>query len=245
MQINAINPSQNAKSGNEGAYTTPPTANDVQAFNSSMQGSESSKACPSCDSGQKGGALNDSQLMQKLIALLQQLVQALQGTDAGSSKNLTHGGSTSNGQGGVTPVSGSGSGGSAGADELIPKPTEYLQSLNLGGKQVTVGGDGTASADEVAATAGNIQQLYDSSPTFRNMIDSSSDPSFEVSVGKRSDNTSWGNTQGRVFMNLNNVSPDGGDTFQSLLGHEFAHASIDLGHGAAMEQTQNAVAAEA
>ena len=77
------------------------------------------------------------------------------------------------------------------------------------------------------------------------MIDNSSDPSFEVSVGRRDDNTSWGNTEGRVFMNINNISPGNSDSWQSLLSHEFAHASIDLGHGGEMEQLEKQAASEA
>ncbi len=127
----------------------------------------------------------------------------------------------------------------------IPKPTEHLQEVDLGGKKMTIGGDGSASAQEVKATAESIKNLYQNSDSFKDMIDSSSDKGFEVSVGKRGDNTSWGNADGRVFMNINNIEPGDSNGFQSLLGHEFAHASIDLDHGAQLDNISSAVAAEA
>ncbi|MEZ5476344.1 MAG: hypothetical protein R3E95_02240 [Thiolinea sp.] len=240
------------------AITAPAAGRDVMAFGQALAagndpnqtGAASCAAnatdCEGAGSGSQqgmGGQMPEQaqdQLMQLILQLVQQLLQSMLGGQSGK----TEGGSTASPTGSVTPVDGSGRGGSAGADELIPKPTEHLQTLNLGGKQVTVGGDGSASAEEVQAVAGQISHLYDSSSSFRNMIDNSSDPSFEVSVGRRSDNTSWGNTEGRVFMNINNVAPGNSDSFQSLLGHEFAHASIDLGHGAQMEQLQAKVASE-
>ncbi|HPE62297.1 MAG TPA: hypothetical protein PLB10_18355 [Thiolinea sp.] len=252
MDINGINPSSQTGNVASSPQNQPmPAGNDVSAFNRAM-GAEG-KNCDSCSSSNGGTHTGEipQDVQQQLIQLLQQLLQMLQGgepggaADSASGTGKTHGGSTAGPDGGVSPVTGSGPGGSAGSDELIPKPTEHIQTLNLGGKNVTVGGDGTSSAQEVAATANQVQHLYDNSPTFKNMIDNSSDPSFEVSVGRRSDNTSWGNTQGRVFMNINNVDPGNSDTFQSLMGHEFAHASVDMPHGSAIEQTQNAVAQEA
>jgi hypothetical protein len=277
MSINGINllakPGADTTSPSGAASLTPPSASSVQNFNQAMNSQETDKA--GAGSGNKSGQTSDQagsdadsklqELKDLIIQLLQKLMEMLKGGDsseqqagAGGGSNAspgnsastpsTRGGSTPNGnEGGVKPVEGSGPGGSAGSGELIPPPQENIQTLNLGGKQVTVGGDGTgaASAGEVKATADNIQNLYTNSPTFRNMIDSSSDPSFEVSVGRRDDNTSWGNTTGKVFMNLNNVDATNSDTFQSLLGHEFGHASVDLGHGSQMEQTENAVAQEA
>lgn len=185
-------------------------------------------------------------LIAQITALLQKLLAAISGQPPSSEQadDKSRGGSIPQGENSVSPVNGSGTGGSA-SNDLIPQPTEHLQTLNLGGKNVVVGGDGTASAAEVQATAQSIQTLYNNSPTFKNMIDNSTDPSFDVSVGRRSDNTSWGNTQGKIFMNINNIAPGNSDSYQSLLGHEFAHASIDLGHGSQMEQIERAVASEA
>ncbi len=126
----------------------------------------------------------------------------------------------------------------------IPEATENMQNVQLGGKNISVGSDGTANATEVEETAQSIKHAYQNSPTFRNMIDKSSDPSFAVTVGKRSDNTSWGNTGGKIFMNLNNIQASNNDTFQALLSHEFAHASIDLKHGAELQRIERAVAKE-
>ena len=77
------------------------------------------------------------------------------------------------------------------------------------------------------------------------MIDSSPNDTFEVSVGRRSDNTSWANADGRVFMNINDISPDANDNFQSLTAHEFAHAGVNQQHGDEMRQFEQTVAKEA
>lgn len=134
---------------------------------------------------------------------------------------------------------------SSSSSEKIPPITEHIQSFSLGEKEINIGGDGTASAAEVKSTADSIKHLYENSDTFKSMIDDSSDPKFDVTVGKREDNLSWGGSKGAIFMNLNNIDANNSDGFQALLGHEFAHASIDLGHGAEMERTSAAVAAEA
>ncbi|MCK5918385.1 MAG: hypothetical protein KAG34_08160 [Cocleimonas sp.] len=127
----------------------------------------------------------------------------------------------------------------------IPKPTEHKQSFELGGKQVTIGGDGSASAAEVQQTKETLTDLYNNSDTFKEMVDSSPNEKFEVSVGKRDDNMSWGNEDGRVFMNINNITPDSNDAFQSLMAHEMGHAGADMQHGAEMKQFEQAVAKEA
>lgn len=127
----------------------------------------------------------------------------------------------------------------------IPEATENIQNFQLGDKNISVGSDATASATEVEETAKSIKHAYQNSPTFQNMIDQSSDPFFTVTVGKRNDNTSWGNTAGKIFMNLNNIQASNDDTFQALLAHEFAHASIDLKHGAEIQRIEKAVAKEA
>lgn len=242
----------------ESTQPTPPPANDVNTFNQSMKDCSSDSSSSSCNSD-KGGengksdgstALDDPQtkeVLTQVLQLLQQLIAQI--SDDGQAN--TKGGSTIGEGSNVKPVEGSGPGGSAGtgnnngSNQTIPPPSEHIQELNLGGKTVTVGGDGTASAEEVGKTAQSIEQMYQNSPTFKNMIDNSSDPSFEVSVGKRDDNTSWGNSEGRVFMNINNIEPSNSDSWQSLLTHEFAHASIDLGHGAEMERIEQQAANEA
>ena len=196
---------------------------------------------------------NQNDLLKSVLQLIKLILELLVKQDSNNtntpnpqpSQGKTSGGSTpAEGGSGIKWVEGSGVGGSAGKNELIPPPTKDVQTFDLGSKKLTIGSDGSANANEVAKTADSIKHLYNSSSTFRNMIDSSSDPSFDVTVGKRSDNTSWGNTLGKVFVNTNNIAPSNEDSFQSLLGHEFAHASIDLGHGAEMKNVESAVAKE-
>ena len=243
MQINSIS-SSSVRANNPATNPSAPSGNDIRSFNNGMQTADHNGSA-----AEPAAQPQDPQSTQQLLQLITQILQLLlksidDSSETGCDQGKARGGSVTDGNG-VQPVQGGGKGGSAGSDQLIPPPSEHIQQLNLGGKPVTVGGDGSSSAAEVAATANNIEDLYNNSPTFRNMIDTSSDPSFEVSVGRRSDNTSWGNTEGRVFMNINNIAPTNSDNFQSLLGHEFAHASIDLGHGGQMEQVQQAVAQEA
>ena len=236
-----------ASGSNNAGVTSPPAGQDVNAFNKAM-GSEGAgctncPGCPSCSGGKQDAGnspLNDpkvKEMLTQVVQLLQQLMQQI-----GNPK----GGSIAGPDGGVNPVEGTGPGGSVPAgDGTIPKPTEHIQEINLGGKTVTVGGDGTSSQAEVAETARSMEQMYQNSPTFKNMIDSSSDQSVEVTVGKRSDNTSWGASDGRIFMNTNNIAPGNSDAWQSLLAHEVAHASIDIGHGAEIESIEDKVAQEA
>ncbi|MGB1010869.1 MAG: hypothetical protein ACPGVP_14200 [Thiolinea sp.] len=247
---NLIN-SNNLAEASQPAQPTPPTAGNVHAFDQLMKSNAASGTDSTTHqhkdnlSGNNAG-IDNSQLKDLLMQILK-LVQEMLGqvsNESGSGK--TSGGSTAGPGESVKPVSGNGPGGSAeNGSNKIPEPTEHLQQLNLGGKAVTVGGDGSSSAEEVAATAQSIEHMYQNSPTFKNMIDNSADPSFDVSVGRRDDNTSWGNSEGRVFMNINNIAPGNNDSFQGLLAHEFAHASIDIGHGAQMEQIQDAAAKEA
>ncbi len=133
----------------------------------------------------------------------------------------------------------------AAGDGQIPKPSEHLQNFNLGGKQVTIGGDGSASASEVAQTKNTLTDLYANSDSFKNMLDSSPNDSFEVSVGRNNDNMSWANADGRVFININDITPGANDSFQALTAHEFAHAGVNQQHGEAMKQFQQTVAQEA
>lgn len=192
------------------------------------------------------------EILPALLAVVQQLVEMLtnsasendgeEGSEESGEKNHSAGGGSVP-TGGDSVISNNVSASSN--SEKIPDATEHMQSFDLGGKTINIGGDGTASAAEVQSTADSIKHLYQSSDTFKGMIDSSSDPKFDVSVGKREDNLSWGGSDGRIFMNLNNVEADNSDRFQELVGHEFAHASIDLSHGSEMERTAKAVAAEA
>lgn len=185
-------------------------------------------------SDQSNGADDIKGLLEQLLTLLSQLLEQLQ--------------SSGGGQGAVTPDGGgppvAESGGNGGGSDNIPKPTEHVQTINLGGKEVTIGGDGTASAQEVQQTADTMQRMYQTSPSFRQQIDGNQNASLEVSVGRRSDNTSWGNPDGRIFMNINNVSPTTNDTFESLVSHEIGHTQ-GMDHGSAMEALQERVAAEA
>ncbi len=186
-----------------------------------------------------------SQLLALLRALQAQLGgsgQAPAGTDdtgcGGGHEPGTGRGGVSRGEG--TPVR------SELGNANIPPPVDNLRTLQLGAKTLTIGGDGTDSASpaEVEQTAQAIEQLYQRSPTFRQLIDDSPHQALEVAVGRRSDNISWGGG-GSVFMNLNNIAPGSADTFQALLAHEFAHAAADMQHGSAQDALQEAVAAEA
>jgi hypothetical protein len=190
------------------------------------------------------------EILPALLEMIQQLIEmiASSASESGTDADKKAGGSSSS-NGGSVPTGGdsvtSTDVPSSNSSEKIPPATEHMQSFSLGGKDINIGGDGTASAAEVQSTADSIKHLYQNSDTFKSMIDDSSDPKFDVTVGKRDDNLSWGGSNGAVFMNLNNIGADNSDRFQELLGHEFAHASIDLKHGAEMDRTASAVAAEA
>ncbi|MCK5896544.1 MAG: hypothetical protein KAG20_07045 [Cocleimonas sp.] len=207
------------------------------------------------------------QLLMMLLELITMLMKSMEGGDKSDDDKVKSG--ESKGGGGTAPAPSGDAGGSEKAgkggsesakvengkvvaennvgagDEQIPKPTEHMQSFDLGGKQVTIGGDGTASATEVQETKDTLMNLYENSTTFKNMIDSSSNDNFEVSVGKRDDNMSWGNADGRIFMNVNNVTPGANDSFEALTAHEMAHAGAGMRHGAEMEKFEQTVAAEA
>ena len=126
--------------------------------------------------------------------------------------------------------------------DMIPEPKDHMQFFLLGSKTLTMGSDGSASAVETEALARVVKDLYQRSPVFKEMIDISTDSNFTLTVGRRGDNTSWGNFDGRVFININNIAPSHTDAFQALVAHEFAHASIDIGHGDTIEQIERAVA---
>ena len=237
-----------------------PKPADIGDFNQALSRESqcSGKSCGdapvSAQDAGKSGDNSPEAMMKELLTLLLELLSVLQ--DSNDSKKGSKGEgkpsdcNTSSGAGvpnnkaakiknnNVVPENGSGSG-------QIPKPTEHMQSADLGGKQVTIGGDGTASASEVAQTKNELVKLYENSPSFKNMIDQSPNQSFEMSVGKRSDNMSWGNADGRVFMNINNISPDSSDNFQALTAHEFAHAGVGMDHGSAMKSFEKSVSQEA
>ena len=132
-----------------------------------------------------------------------------------------------------------------GSESKIPQATEHLQEFNLGDKKINIGGDGTASGSEVQETKNAITDLYNNSPSFKKMIDSSPNETLDVSVGKNKDNMSWGNENGSIFMNLNSITAGSSDKFQSLLAHEFAHAAVGADHGDAMDKFEQTVAREA
>jgi hypothetical protein len=195
-----------------------------------------------------GNTQQEKELMLMIVKIIQALIEML--TPETKAANTTPSGGSPASISDSKPVktvntSSSPSGTSkTGTNSKIPKATENIQNFQLGSKNISVGSNGTASATEVEETAQSIKHAYQSSPTFQNMIDKSSDPSFAVTVGKRNDNTSWGNTGGKIFMNLNNIQASNNDTFQALLSHEFAHASIDLKHGAEIQRIEKAVAKE-
>lgn len=230
-----------------------PNLGDVGNFQNAMS-KNSSKPIDtpfSSDGAKKSGDQVGGDKMKKILMLLIQLLSTL-------TKSLKDGDKGSGGAEGAHSAKGGGSNPAkiqdgkivneknvASGDGQIPKPTEHMQSFKLGGKQVSIGGDGSASASEVQKTKGTLTNLYNNSPSFKNMIDSSPNNKFEVSVGKRNDNMSWGNSDGRVFMNLNNIQPGSSDSFQSLTAHEFAHASKNMPHGAEMKSFEQTVAKEA
>ncbi len=221
------------------------------------------------DGDKKSGDQAGGDQMEKILMMLMELLAMLtkmmkedsegDGSDDSAKKGADAIGGAGNG-GGATQGAGKGGGEKpakvengnivaennvAAGDGQIPKPTEHKQSFELGGKQVTMGGDGSASAAEVQQTKETLTNLYNNSSSFKQMLDSSPNESFEVSVGKRDDNMSWGNADGRVFMNINNIKPDSGDGFESLMAHELAHAGVNMQHGDEMKQFEQTVAKEA
>jgi len=168
----------------------------------------------------------------------------VQGGGSGGGCSRSTGGSVSDGPA-IRPVENSGGnlGGTQGASAKIPDPIEHVREIQLGGKTMIIGGDGSASEAEVDAAAAELQRMYDASPTFRESIDNGPD-TMTFTLGERGDNTSWGGG-GRVFLNINNVEPGNNDRFQGLVGHEFAHAAEGLGHGSELDSIEERVRAEA
>ncbi|MCK5809914.1 MAG: hypothetical protein KAH00_02435 [Cocleimonas sp.] len=225
------------------------------------------------DGDKKSGEKEDGNPMEKILMMLMELLTMLTkmmkeengsegdsdgeskkgaeaaggaGKGSGSSETGKGGGSSAAGDTGKASEASKGAENKVSAgDGQIPQPTEHKQSFELGGKQVTVGGDGSASPAEVQQTKDTLTNLYENSNNFKEMIDSSPNESFDVSVGKRDDNMSWGNEDGRVFMNINSIDPNSGDGFESLMAHEMGHAGADMEHGAEMKQFEQTVAKEA
>ncbi|MGF1548104.1 MAG: hypothetical protein ACFCUG_12340 [Thiotrichales bacterium] len=263
MYLNSVSRAQEQYSSAEAnPRSAPPSDADPQSvaqFNQQIGQTGSTDRAADAQSAAGADQSGIQALLEQLVQLLQQLLQALGGqSDTGSGAESASGSNSSAGapaaQAGESgkPRGGSVSDGegtgvrSALGNSNIPPPVDNLQSVQLGGKTLTVGGDGTgtASASEVSQTAASIQNLYANSPSFKQMIDSSPHQTLEVSVGRRADNTSWGGG-GSVYMNLNNIAPGNSDTFQELLAHEFAHAAVDMRHGSEQEALQDQIAAEA
>lgn len=145
----------------------------------------------------------------------------------------------------IRSAGGSGNlGGTQRASDKLPDPVTDIQTVQLGSKSVTVGGDGSATRSEVNSAASELRNLYTNSSSFQKTVDNSGSENMTLAVGRRDDNTSWGGG-GRVFMNVNNVAPGSNNTFQALVAHEFGHAAAGMSHGSALDNLSSAVAAEA
>jgi len=197
-------------------------------------------SAPAMTTGSMTGILEQ---IQQLVQQLAQLIQSMSkggksdgGSSIGTDGQVKSVGSATDNTGGL--------GGSQGPSSRIPDPTQDVREVQLGSKTMTIGSDGNASAAEVDTAANELQRMYDASPTFRESIESSTSDTLTVTLGRRGDNTSWGGGA-RVFLNLNNISAGNNDRFQGIVGHEFAHASNGLGHGAELDAIEDRVRAEA
>lgn len=180
--------------------------------------------------------------MKELVQQLAQLIEAMSSKAGGKYNGASSIGPDGRTRSVETGVGASGLGGTQGPSERIPDPSANVREVKLGGKTMTIGSDGSASKAEVDRAAGELQRMYDSSPTFRKTVDSA-DGDLTVTLGRRGDNTSWGGG-GRVFLNLNNISAGANDRFQGIVGHEFAHAA-GLPHGAELDSIEDRVRKEA
>jgi len=219
-----------------------------QKFQQAMQ-AESGRTGGGLSSGPAAAAAAPADMTQALDGImkqLQELIGQLGKLIKAMSNGKSSGGSIISSEGQVRSVGSesSGLGGSQGPSERIPDPTENTRDVQLGGKTMTIGSDGSASAAEVDAAAGELQRMYDASPTFKESIDSAGTDNLTVTLGRRGDNTSWGGG-GRVFLNLNNIEAGNNDRFQGIVGHEFAHAANGLPHGAELDAIEDRVRAEA
>ena len=227
-----------------------PSASDISGFKNALSENtqnprEVSVSGTGTDNQTNNQSANSSieQLLMLILALLAKLNESISKAGKGDSGSQSAGDSMGGQSTGstnkkITENSPAGRGN-------IPKPVEHMHSFNLGGKSITIGGDGSASPAEVQNTKDTIMNLYQNSPTFKSMLDSSPNDSFEISVGRNSDNMSWGNSDGRIFMNVNNVAPSNSDTFQALTAHEFAHAAVNQQHGSEMQRFEDTAAREA
>jgi hypothetical protein len=228
-----------------------PNPIDISSFQKAMSSDntvDDAKAPASAEDAQQLGGQSSGDQMLKILTMLLELLmmitEAQKETEAGDD-SVEGEQSTGSSPAKVENDKIVNANNIAAGDGEIPKPSEHLQNFSLGDKEIVIGGDGSASASEVQQTKETLSGLYDNSTSFKEMIDSSPNESFEVSVGRKDDNMSWGNADGRVFMNINNIEPDSSDSFQALTAHEFSHAGIDQQHGAEMKQFEQTVAAEA
>jgi len=212
-------------------------------------GSQDSATTGLTGASSSGSPANALQSMEGILTQMKELIQQLaQLIQAMSNKGGKISGASSIGADGRTKsVDGPGAnglGGTQGASERIPDPAQNVRVVQLGNKTMTIGSDGSASAAEVDSAVAEMQRMYDTSPTFRQMVDNSGAEDLTVTLGRRGDNTSWGGG-GRVFLNLNNIEAGNNDRFQGIVGHEFAHAASGLGHGAELDSIEDRVRAEA
>ena len=236
-----------------------------QKIGGASSGSQSSSGGSMSGGGGGEGLMQSAAALQETLSELKEMIEDLAQMIASmSGQGQVSGASRANEGGGISSVD-SGSGGHSGSDghshsdghsgsgrlggtqgpsDRIPAPTDNVREIQLGGRTVTVGGDGSASAGEVDATAAELENLYNNSPSFKQTIDNSSAEELVVTVGRRGDNISWGGG-GRVFMNVNNIQPGSNDTFQELMAHEFGHAAAGLEHGSTLDNLSRSVANEA
>ncbi len=211
-------------------------------------GAGASKTAPGGSSA--GSTADVTQAMEGVLGqikeLVQQLGQLLQSMSAKGGGGSVSGATSTSASGQTRPVDGGGGdlGGTQGPSARIPDPTVSVREIQLGGKSMTIGSDGSASPAEVDAAATELQRMYDSSPTFRESIDTADADKLTFTLGRRDDNTSWGGG-GRVFLNLNNIEAGNNDRFQGIVGHEFAHAANGLHHGPELDNIEARVRAEA
>lgn len=236
MDINGISGSKDNSINHSAAALAAPSADSTRAFQQVMQGQSADNSTDCCakkaadDQQPQGKDAKMEEVLEMLQQLIQQLLQSLKednkktadtndktANDKPSSAKPSQGSDAANGANGGVQAGGNGAeGSSSAANDKIPPATEHIQQLNLGGKPVSVGGDGTASAEEVFATAANIQHLYDNNPAFKEMIDKSGDNQLEITVGRNTENSSWDSDNGRVFLNMNQVAPSNSNTYQDL-----------------------------
>ncbi len=255
--------------GGAGSLSMGARFQQAMAAESGNSGPASASLTPAGATGTMSNSAQTAEVMQGLQGimtemkeLIQQLAQLIQSMSNGGSRSS---GASSIGDDGRTrsvdaPDSGdrsddhsghhsgdhgaNGLGGSQGPSARIPDPTQNVREVQLGSKTMTIGSDGSASAAEVDEAASEMQRMYDTSPTFRQTIDSAGTDNLTVTLGRRDDNTSWGGG-GRVFLNLNNIEAGNNDRFQGIVGHEFAHAAAGLGHGAELDSIEDRVRMEA